>query len=356
MVQDNGNSMYFDMARNLGVRLTLTANTGGTTWSSGSGSLGGLPATYANAVTPPGVGGAGPAFPPPYAYVADNNHFTAYTEQYLVNIQRQFGASWALEVGYLGSESHHLYGFQNANQGIPGTVGSSISRLPFADYGVIQLVADGVNAEYNSLSLKVTKRFSQGMSIISSYTWSKSIDDSSGIRVQGYDSLFPQNSYCIQCERGLSAFNVPQRLVASVLYELPVGKGKALNINNGFLNAVIGGWQTGGTGTVQSGVPVSLTIGGIDNSGTDEAYDRPNYVGGPVNTSNQTPNSWYNPGCVRRSSSGTIRQCRAEHHVCSGDFHYRRRIAQKLGHALQRASSASTSFRSFQCAEPSEFR
>ena len=294
MVQDNGNSMYFDMARNLGVRLTLTANTGGTTWSSGSGSLAGLSASYANAVTPPGAGGAGPAFPPPYAYVADYNHFTAYTEQYLFNVQRQFGASWALEVGYLGSQSHHLYGFQNANQGIPGTVGSSISRLPFADYGVIQLVADGVNADYNSLSLKVTKRFSQGMSIISSYTWSKSIDDSSGIRVQGYDSLFPQNSYCIQCERGLSAFNVPQRLVASVLYELPVGKGKALNINNGFLNAVVGGWQTGGTGTVQSGVPVSLTIGGIDNSGTDEAYDRPNYVGGPVNASNQTPNSWYN--------------------------------------------------------------
>ena len=293
-VQDNGNSMYFDMARNIGVRLTLTANTGGTTWSSGSGVQSGLPANYTNAVTPPGAGGAPTAFPPPYGYAAAYSHHTAYTEQYLVNIQRQLGASWAVEAGYLGSESHHLYGFQNANEAVPGTVGSSISRVPFPDFGVIQLVADGVNANYNSLSFKVTKRFSQGMSIISSYTYSKSIDDSSGIRVQGYDSLFPQNSYCIQCERGLSAFNVPHRLVASVLYELPVGKGKPLNINNGFLNAVIGGWQTGGTGTLQSGVPVSLNIGGVDNSGTDEAYDRPNYVSGPVNASNQTPAGWYN--------------------------------------------------------------
>ena len=113
------------------------------------------------------------------------------------------------------------------------------------------MVADGVNANYNSLAFKVTKRFSKGMSVIGNYTWSKSIDDSSGIRVQGYDSLFPQNSYCLECERGLSAFNVPQRWVTSVLYDLPVGKGKMLNISNPVANAVIGGWQMGGTSTVQ---------------------------------------------------------------------------------------------------------
>ena len=105
-----------------------------------------MPATYANAVTPPGAGGSPTAFPPPYGYVAAYAHHTSYTEQYLLNVQRQLGSNWAFEVGYLGSESHHLYGFQNANEGIPGTVGSAISRLPFADFGVIQLVADGVNA------------------------------------------------------------------------------------------------------------------------------------------------------------------------------------------------------------------
>jgi hypothetical protein len=100
--------------------------------------------------------------------------------------------------GNLGSESHHLYGFQNANNGIPSPVSNAASHLPWKDFGFIQLVADGMNATYNSLALKVTKRFSQGMSVISSYTYSKSIDDSSGIRVQGYDTLFPQNNYCIR--------------------------------------------------------------------------------------------------------------------------------------------------------------
>jgi hypothetical protein len=307
-MQDGANSSYFDMARNIGVRLTLTETTLGTTWGPGSGNLTGLPATWANAATPAGSGGVGPAFSPPYAYANQYNHLTSYTEQYLVNVQRQLSADLAVEVGYLGSESHHLYGFQNTNQGPGGNpVGSSISHLPWPnDYGVIQMVADGVNANYNALSVKVTKRFNKGMSLISNYTWSKSIDDSSGIRVQGYDSLFPQNSYCIECERGLSAFNVPQRWVTSVIYDVPVGKGRLLNINNRFLDAVIGGWQTGGTMTWQGGVPVSLTIGGIDNSLTDEAYDRPIYVSGQAaNASNQTPaGGWYNKSAYTEAPTG----------------------------------------------------
>ncbi len=225
-------------------------------------------------------------------------------------MQRQLSADWAVELGYLGSESHHLYGFQNTNQGPGGNpVGSAISHLPWPnDFGVIQMVADGVNAEYNALSFKVTKRFSNGMSVISNYTWSKSLDDSSGIRVQGYDTLFPQNSYCIRCERGPSSFNVPHRWVTSVLYDIPVGRGRMWNLNSRLLDAVIGGWQTGGTTTWQGGVPVNLTIGGVDNSLTDEAYDRPNYIGGQARyAGNQAAGSgggWYNRSAFIEAPTG----------------------------------------------------
>ena len=293
-VQDNGNSMYFDAARNIGVRLTLIAN-------NGQPSL-----NWGNAVTPPGAGGAPTAFPAPYGYVAAYSHHTAYTAQYLFNVQRQLGSSWSIEGGYLGSVSHHLYGFQNANAGIPGTVGSAASRFPFADFTTIQLVADGINAEYNSLAFKITKRFGQGVSVGSTYTYSKSIDDSSGIRVQGYDTLFPQNSDCLRCERGLSAFNVAQRWVSSVLYDLPIGKGKRLNVNDVFANALIGGWQTGGFMTAQSGVPVSPTIGGADNSSTTGGYDRPNATGQSVNNASQTTGHWYNPAAFVEAPPGNF--------------------------------------------------
>jgi hypothetical protein len=305
-VQDNGNSMYFDMARNIGVRFTLSAATGAATWAPGSGVLSGLPDTWANAVTPAGAGGSPTAFGPPYGYVGAYSHHTSYTEQYLFNIQRQVGADWSFELGYLGSQSHHLYGFQNANEGIPSTVGAASTHLPFADFGFIQLVYDGLNAEYNAVSFKATKRFSQGFSVISNFTWSKSLDDSSGIRTQGYDTLFPQNSYCIRCERGLSSFNVPLRWLNSVLYELPVGKGKRLNITNGFANAVVGGWETGGSMIVQNGAPQTITIGGVDNSITQSTYDRPNATGVSPYNSNQITAHWYNPAAFVEAPAGTF--------------------------------------------------
>jgi hypothetical protein len=288
--QDNSNSTYFDLGRNLAVRNSIIATTGQADVS------------YTNAF--PSTTGATVPVGAPYAYSDNPGHRTAYTMQYLLNIQRQFGASWAVEAGYLGSVSHHLAGFWNQNMGIPSTVGSAASHLPFGDFTFIQSVEDMANAEYNALSVKVSKRFSEGLSLIGAYTHAISMDDSSGIRVQGYDTLFPQNSDCIRCERGLSSFDTRNRLVVSPLYELPVGKGKPLNISNGFLNAIIGGWQVGGIVTLQSGIPANITIGGLDNSLTQSGYDRPNATGVSSSVSNPSPAGWYNRAAFVEASVG----------------------------------------------------
>jgi hypothetical protein len=225
--------------------------------------------------------------------------------QYLFNIQRQFGATWSVEVGYLGSVSHHLYGFMNQNEGIPSPIGTSASHLPFGDFTFIQSVEDMGNGEYNSFSVKVSKRFSAGMSLVTAFTHAVSIDDTSGIRIQGYDTLFPQNSYCIRCERGPSSFDARNRLVISPLYELPIGKGKRLNINNSVANAVIGGWQVGGIFTVQSGTPETILIPGVDNSLTQNiGYDRPNSTGISSSLSSPNPNGWYNRAAFVEAPQG----------------------------------------------------
>jgi hypothetical protein len=283
--QDNANSPYFDLARNLAARVSTIADTG-------SATTGGAAFNYSNAF--PSTSGLTVPVGAPYAYSDNPNHHTAYTMQYLLNIQRQFGSSWMVEVGYLGSVSHHMAGFWNQNQGVPSTVGIASSHLPYGDYTFIQTVQDMANAEYNSFTVKIDKRFSGGLSLIAAYTHAVSIDDSSGIRVQGYDTLFPQNSDCVRCERGLSSFDTRNRLVVSPLYELPVGKGKLLNINNGFANAIIGGWQVGGILTLQNGIPESLTIGGLDNSLTQTGYDRPVATGLSSSVSNGSPAGWFN--------------------------------------------------------------
>ena len=305
--QDNGNSPYFDLARNLAVRNSPVETT-----ATG-------PFTYATAF--PNASGATVSVGAPYAYSDNPAHHTAYTLQYMLNIQRQFGESWSVEAGYLGSVSHHMAGFWDQNQGVPSPTGTSASHLPFGDYTFIQTVEDMGNAEYNSLAVKVTRRFSGGLSLTSAYTYSKSIDDTSAIRIQGYDTLFPQNSDCIRCERGLSSFDTRHRLVVSPLYELPVGKGKLLNINNSFANAIIGGWQVGGIMTLQSGIPETITIGGTDNSNTQTGYDRPNYVSGTnVNASNQAPGGWYNRAAFVEAPFGSFGNVGRDTAIAPGIF------------------------------------
>jgi len=284
--QDNSNSPYFDLARNVAARVTLNAETNSPTLP------GGVPYSYDNAF--PAAGGSTVSVPPPYAYSDNPGHRTAYTMQYMFNVQRQFGANWSVEVGYLGSVSHHLAGFLNRNMGIPSLVGNAASHLPFGSYGYIQSVEDSANAVYNALAVKVTKRFSGNLTLTTAYTHAVSLDDSSGIRVQGYDTLFPQNSHCQRCERGLSSFDTRERLVIAPLYDLPVGTGKMLNINNKLVDTLIGGWQVGGIIMLQTGIPESLTISNLDNSITQSGYDRPSSTG--VSTPGFTPSpagGWY---------------------------------------------------------------
>jgi Carboxypeptidase regulatory-like domain len=291
-MEDIANAEYFDMARNIAARVDLTTTPAN-------------PISWANAI--PGGGGTVVQVPPPFAWAAANDHATPRTMQYMLNVQRQLGASWALELGYLGSQSRHLYGFQNINQAVPGSLDSINSRRPFPNFGVLSYVNDVFKGGYNAGSVKLTRRYSNGLSVNTSYTFSKSIDNASGTRTQGFDTLFPQDSRCLDCEQGLSSFDVRHRFVLGVVYELPVGRGKPLNINNSLADAFLGGWQLSTNATFQSGVPQTLTIG-INNAGTNNPLpDRPSSSGvGNGYASQQSPSRWYDPASFIVSPQGTF--------------------------------------------------
>jgi hypothetical protein len=337
--QDVGNSMYFDMARNIAGRIRVVNASAGTPnifWGNALAAVG---------------GGAKAQITSPFAFVGADSHATPYTIQYMLNLQRQVGNNWVFEAGYLGSVSRHLYGFRDANQPYPGTT-SLASRTPFAQldasgqpvsqqFGVIQLVNDGANSHYNSGSIKLTKRFGAGLSVISSYTYSKSIDNTSGIRVQGYDTLYPQNSNCLQCERGLSSFDVRNRFGTSVVYDLPFGKGRAANISNPLLNGAVGGWQIGGIWGVQSGLPEVITIGGSDRSNTGVGYDRPNATGISGYAGDKTPSRWFEPSAFVEAPAGSWGNVGRNTLLTPGTFsldfyaHKEFKMPYKEAHAIQ---------------------
>jgi len=127
-----------------------------------------------------------------------------------------------------------------------------------------------------------------------------------------------------------------------VLYDLPVGKGRPLNINNGFANAVIGGWQLGGILTLQTGMPGTLTIGGVDNASTAEGgYDRPNATGVSPYVDNPTPSRYWNLAAYTEAPPGQFGNVGRNSIVGPGiinfdaEMHKQFRMPYKEGHALQ---------------------
>src|SRR5206468_3305228 len=141
------------------------------------------------------------------------SHKTTYAQQMLLNIQQQVGRDWVFEMGFQGALNRHLYGFINQNIASPsfGNGSTVASRTPFANMGGLQYVHDTGTGNYNALSVKATRSFKQGFSVIASYTFSKALDDTSGVRSQGNDILFPQDNRCIPCDYGPSAFDVRNR-------------------------------------------------------------------------------------------------------------------------------------------------
>jgi Carboxypeptidase regulatory-like domain len=293
--QDSGNPR-FDMARNLAGRLRDNSHTDipSLNWDNALSSI---------------AGGVANVFRP-YTFANPYDRRTPYTIQTMVNVQRELPANTFLEVGYLGSVSHRLESLRAVNEALPADPSidsrSVPDRSPFPNFGRIQLVDNGGSGNYHSLAAKFSKRYSNGLTYLASYTWSKSIDNATAIRNLGGDTLFPQNSYCRACERARSSHDVRHRFVTSALFDLPFGRGRHFNTTNPVANAVIGGWQLSSILTLQSGFPITVT-NSRDTSNTGAFFDRPNATGEAPDLprGQQDPTHFFNTAAFVIQPNGT---------------------------------------------------
>jgi hypothetical protein len=131
-------------------------------------------------------------------------------------------------------------------------------------------------------------------------------------------------------------------MVTSVLYDLPFGKGKRFDVTNPILNGIVGGWSAGGILTLQTGLPGTLTIGGVDNASTGEGgYDRPNATGASPYLSNATPSRYLSLSSYYEAPAGQFgnvgRNTVEGPGIFNIDFevHKNFKIPYKEGHVLQ---------------------
>ncbi len=240
----------------------------------------------------------------------DYNLPTTYSLTYLLNVQRTLGKSTTLEAGYSGSQSRHLANLINAAQPLPGST-PIVTRLPYPEFGAagIQFLKDDGVGNYNGFGAKVSQRFASNLTTLFSYTWSKSLDDGSAIRGPGNDFV-AENARCRACDYGYSAFDVPHRFVASVLYTLPFGKGQHFLNHGGIVNQVVGGWQVSTITTLQSGSTTETAS--WDSAGVvfSPNGNRTNcYAGVNQLVDNPTAAQYYNPAAFYNTVAPEFGNC-----------------------------------------------
>ena len=269
-------------------------------------------------------------FAPPMTLLAlDPKLRIPYAQDWNLNIQRSFATSWLFEIGYIGTKGTRLPRFIEANPAVdvPGQTSSdnAIQRRLYSGCTLAQPQSDCIfssigeisgiaNSTYNALQTSLRKRFSQGFSMLASYTYSKTLDDVSSFNITGSASQstagendLAQNPFDLSAEHGRSLFDARHRFVISYEWDLPF-----LSHAHEWYGKVLGGWQVNGITTWQTGTPFTVydSAGVSDQGGAPEISgfpsDRPNLIGGPtagtcLNGAHAgTPNCWFNPGAFQR--------------------------------------------------------
>ena len=221
---------------------------------------------------------------------------TQYSIQYFFDVQRELPFDTLLTVGYNGNGTRKMLGGLNYNipyNIVPSATPVNNLRLwPF--YNGVNVVVPYGNLSYSGLITKLEKRFSKGLTFLSSYTWSHAIDnlDEEGNgEGTGATYFWDRNQ-----NRGSSLTDIRHSFVFSSTYELPFGRGKAFLTNtHRAVDAILGGWQLGGVFSKVSGEPFTVTTsGGITNAG---GADRPNRIGdGTLPSGQRSIDRWFDTG------------------------------------------------------------
>jgi hypothetical protein len=295
------------------------------------------PSTPSSTPVPGGAVLSGPVNPANYTGTIQSmnrNFRQGLVQQFVLNVEHQLPGNVVLTAGYAGTRSTRiLVGQSNENLSSPSacgvttgyTVGCGFHSFPYA-LPFQQVAANNSvgRARYDSLQVKAeTKSTRHGLYALLGYTWSRTFDSGmpDGLGTNPGALYYPLPGYQ-KLDWGLSQLNLNDNFTASVLYDLPFGKGKHFGSNwGGATNAVLGSWQVNVIQRAASGFPLFVVDSG-DGSGVFFSYNgntfqRPNEVGDPNKggpepggtncpTQVHTIQNWFNPCAFAQAPAGEL--------------------------------------------------
>ncbi|MEZ5399467.1 MAG: carboxypeptidase regulatory-like domain-containing protein [Bryobacteraceae bacterium] len=218
-------------------------------------------------------------FTTPLTYALNPHLKTPTMYQWNLAVQRELMPNLSLELAYVGNKGTYLE--RALPQNLPMVSSTDLrpfqQRRPRPEFGTGFFYDNRENSNYNALEVKLEKRFSQGVSFLAGYSWSKVIDGSSNDQGGGDGA---DNPFNLRSMRGRSNLDVGQRFVASFGVELPFGRGKAFG--SGMSRAAdlaVGGWQLQGIVTLQGGFPFTPTIASDPANVAFSYARRPDVIG-----------------------------------------------------------------------------
>jgi hypothetical protein len=236
-----------------------------------------------------------------------NIHYTpantrsTYVQSWHFTIQRELARDLVLDVGYVGNKGVHVYQLADYNQAAPNLPGQNLSlaaRRPVQNFSEIEVSFNEANSHYNSLQVKLEKRFSKGLSLLNSFAWSKSIDISPSNMETGNGSNYYMNFRNWNSYRAISDYDLPLQNTTSFVWDLPVGKGRRFaGAMPALGNAILGGWRLAAINTMISGQPINFTYTPSTTAAVASSNlpTRPNLVGNPFLPAGQrTPQQYFN--------------------------------------------------------------
>ena len=242
-------------------------------------------------------------------------------QQFNLNIERELPGNVVATVGYAGSRSHHILvdgGNLNVSSPtacgvVPGyTLGCGVPTAPFGPFTTIAANADAGNARYDSLQVKVeTKSARHGIYLLMGYTYARNFDSgfNDGLGSSAGVTYWPLPG-TQRADWSLSQIQLNHNFTASVLYDLPFGKGKRFGSNWGAAtNAILGSWQVNVIEKITSGFPIfaidSGNLSGVPLTNNGNNFNRPNQVCG-VKASSPSLSKWFNTQCLVDAPDGEL--------------------------------------------------